>query len=70
MGNDFYRRNEQIVKAGGAIEPAGDVYGWYLITQQYYERYRRPVMHTETNNIGTGAEEAPRWLWRSSSTRG
>jgi hypothetical protein len=53
-----------------AIEPAGDVYGWYLITRQYYERYRRPVMHPETNNIGTGAEEAPRWLWRSSSTRG
>ncbi len=64
MGNDFYRRNEQIVKSGGAIEPAGDVYGWYLITRQYYERYRRPVMHTETNNIGTGADAAPRWLWR------
>jgi beta-glucosidase/6-phospho-beta-glucosidase/beta-galactosidase len=64
MGNDFYRRNEQIVKPGGAIEPAGDVYGWYLITRQYYERYRRPVMHTETNNIGTGADDAPRWLWK------
>lgn len=64
MGNDFYRRNEQIVKSDGAIEPAGDVYGWYLITRQYYRRYRQPVMHTETNNIGTGADEAPRWLWR------
>ncbi len=64
MGNDFYRRNEQIVKPGGAIEPTGDVYGWYLIARQYYERYRRPLMHTETNNIGTGAEEAPGWLWR------
>ncbi len=64
MGNDFYRRNEQIVKPGGAIEPVGDVYGWYLITRQYYERYRRPVMHTETNNIGTGADDAPRWLWK------
>ncbi len=38
MGNDFYRRNEQIVMPGGAIAPAGDVYGWYLITRQYYER--------------------------------
>ncbi len=64
MGNDFYRRNEQIVMPGGRIEPAGDVFGWYLITRQYYERYRRPVMHTETNNIGTGADEAPRWLWK------
>ncbi len=63
MGNDFYRRNEQIVMPGGSIAPAGDVYGWYLITRQYYERYGRPVMHTETNNIG-GADEAPRWLWK------
>ncbi len=63
-GNDFYRRNEQVVRPGGRIEPTGDVYGWYLITREYWERYRRPVMHTETNNIGTGAEEAPRWLWR------
>src|SRR5918997_1654313 len=59
MGNDFYRRNEQIVMPGGSIAPAGDVYGWYLITRQYYERYRRPVMHTETNNIGGGAHERP-----------
>ncbi len=64
MGNDFYRRNEQIVLADGKIEPAGDVYGWYLITRQYYQRYGRPVMHTETNNIGTGEDEGPRWLWK------
>jgi beta-glucosidase/6-phospho-beta-glucosidase/beta-galactosidase len=64
MGNDFYRRNEQIVMPDGGIGAAGDVYGWYLITRQYYERYRRPVMHTETNNIGGSADEAPRWLWR------
>ncbi len=63
-GNDFYRRNEQIVMPGGKIEPAGDVFGWYLITRQYYERYRRPIMHTETNNLGTGAEEGPHWLWK------
>ena len=64
MGNDFYRRNEQIVMPGGKIEPAGSIYGWYIITRQYYERYKRPVMHTETNNIGVGEEDAPRWLWR------
>ncbi len=28
MGNDFYRRNEQLVMPGGRIEPTGDVYGW------------------------------------------
>ncbi len=64
MGNDFYRRNEQIVTSGGDVQPAGDIYGWYLITRGYFERYHRPVMHTETNNIGGGEDEAPRWLWR------
>ncbi len=64
MGNDFYRRNEQLVMPGGRIEPTGDVYGWYLISRQYWERYGRPVMHTETNNIGAGQDDAPGWLWR------
>ncbi len=64
MGNDFYRRNEQIVLPGGKIEPAGDVFGWYLITRQYWERYQHPIMHTETNNIGQGEGEAARWLWK------
>jgi beta-glucosidase/6-phospho-beta-glucosidase/beta-galactosidase len=64
MGNDFYRRNEQLVMPGGWMTPTGDVFGWYVITRQYYNRYHRPVMHTETNNIGTGAEAAPGWLWR------
>ncbi len=64
MGNDFYRRNEQIVLPGGAMEPAGDVYGWYLITRDYFRRYGRPLMHTETNNIGEGEASASRWLWR------
>lgn len=64
MGNDFYRRNEQIVMPGGHIEPAGSVFGWYVIADEYYRRYRRPVMHTETNNMGSNEEDAPRWLWR------
>ena len=64
MGNDFYERNEQLVAPGGEIRPAGEVFGWSVITRQYFERYRRPVMHTETNNIGRSADEAPRWLWK------
>lgn len=63
MGGDFYERNEQIVTPGGSILPAGDVLGWSVITLQYYDRYRRPVMHTETNNI-QGSEDASRWLWK------
>lgn len=62
MGNDFYERNEQIVVPGGGFKPANEVFGWAVITRQYYERYRRPVMHTETNVLD--AEHAPRWLWK------
>ena len=40
----------------------GELFGWYVITQQYYQRYKRPVMHTETNT--PDAEEAPNWLLR------
>jgi beta-glucosidase/6-phospho-beta-glucosidase/beta-galactosidase len=64
MGNDFYERNEQLVVPGGGIRPAGEVFGWSVITRQYFDRYRRPVMHTETNNIGRSARDAPRWLWK------
>jgi beta-glucosidase/6-phospho-beta-glucosidase/beta-galactosidase len=62
MGNDFYERNEQIVVPGGQIKPAGEVFGWSLITRQYFDRYCRTVMHTETNV--QDADEAPRWLWK------
>ena len=62
MGNDFYEHNEQVVVPGGGSTPAGEVFGWATITRQYYERYRRPVMHTETNTMD--AERAPRWLWK------
>ncbi len=64
MGNDYYERNEQMVTHGGGIQPTGEVFGWMEITRQYYERYRRPVMHTETNNILNGSEFGPRWLWK------
>ena len=40
---------------------AGDVYGYYVITRQYYDRYRLPVMHTETNRT---AQFAVEWLWK------
>ncbi len=35
--------------------PSGEVFGYSEITRQYYNRYRLPVMHTETN-IARGAE--------------
>jgi beta-glucosidase/6-phospho-beta-glucosidase/beta-galactosidase len=62
MGNDYYGRNEKILKPDGSMCIAEDVMGWYQITREYYLRYRKPVMHTETNVFD--AEEAPTWLWK------
>jgi beta-glucosidase/6-phospho-beta-glucosidase/beta-galactosidase len=62
MGNDYYGRNEHILKPDGTMCPAEDVMGWYQITKEYYERYKKPVMHTETNVFDPDA--APTWLWK------
>ncbi|GAB4021163.1 family 1 glycosylhydrolase [Spirosoma koreense] len=62
MGNDYYGRNERIKLPDGSIETSMDVLGWYEITKDYYERYRMPVMHTETNVFE--ADLAPVWLFK------
>ncbi|MEO7521343.1 MAG: family 1 glycosylhydrolase [Gemmatimonas sp.] len=62
MGNDYYGRNERIILPDGTSIAAEDVTGWYLITKAYYERYKKPVMHTETNVFD--ADQAPTWLWK------
>jgi beta-glucosidase/6-phospho-beta-glucosidase/beta-galactosidase len=62
MGNDYYGRNERIRLPDGSTTSAEDVLGWYQITRAYYDRYHKPVMHTETNVFD--AEEAPAWLWK------
>lgn len=62
MGNDYYGRNERIRLPDGSTCTAEDVFGWYLITKKYYERYKKPVMYTETNVFD--AEEAPTWIWK------
>jgi len=62
MGNDYYGRNEQILLPDGTRCSGEDVLGWYLITREYYDRYRKPVMHTETNHYDP--EQAPSWLWK------
>lgn len=44
---------------------AGDVFGYDEIARQYYDRYRLPVMHTETNLAqGPAGDEAVQWLWK------
>ena len=65
MGNDYYVTNEHRVAEDGSTRPAGEVFGYDEITRQYYERYRMPVMHTETNLVeGPNGDEAVYWLWK------
>ncbi len=61
MGNDYYITNEHLVDESGAISPSGEIFGYYIITHQYYDRYRLPVMHTETN---ISEPDSVSWLWK------
>ena len=61
MGTDYYATNEHVVHADGSLSPAGDIFGYYVLTRQYYNRYRLPVMHTETNVAEPRSRE---WLWK------
>ena len=63
LGNDYYALNEHILSAEGESADADTrVFGYYVITRQYYDRYRMPIMHTETNQRPDSPEHAPRWL--------
>ena len=62
MGNDYYGRNEKILLPNGEYITGEDVAGWYQITKSYYDRYRKPVMHTETNCLD--ASKSVAWLWK------
>ena len=62
MGNDYYGRNEKLFLPDGSMTVAEDVLGWYQLTREYYRRYHKPTMHTETNTFDP--EQAPTWLWK------
>lgn len=65
MGNDYYVTNEHRVSADGSTRASGEVFGYDEITRQYHDRYRLPVMHTETNiSEGLLGTEAVDWLWK------
>jgi beta-glucosidase/6-phospho-beta-glucosidase/beta-galactosidase len=55
MGNDYYVTNEHRVCADGQVIASGEIFGYYVITRQYFERYHLPIMHTETNIVEPGA---------------
>ena len=59
MGTDYYVTNEHLVDSAGRVDPSGEVFGYYVITRQYFERYHLPVMHTETN---IAEPDAVSWL--------
>ena len=59
MGNDYYAANENLVHPDGSLSLSGEIFGYYPITHQYFERYSLPVMHTETNYPEPGAVK---WL--------
>jgi beta-glucosidase len=65
LGNDYYITNEHRVSADGSTRPSGEIFGYAEITWQYYDRYRIPVMHTETNlRDASDGDDAVRWLWK------
>ena len=65
MGTDYYKTNEHRVAPDGSTHAAGEIFGYHVITQQYHDRYRMPVMHTETNLVqGPEGNEAVNWLWK------
>ncbi len=63
MGNDYYVTNEHYVHEDGSTSASGELFGYYVITKQYFDRYHMPVMHTETNFGEDGAVEWLRKEW-------
>ena len=62
LGVDYYEWNERLIDRDGHPRALGELFGWYVIADQYWQRYRRPMTHTETNKMD--AQGASRWLWR------
>jgi beta-glucosidase/6-phospho-beta-glucosidase/beta-galactosidase len=61
LGTDYYATNEHLVRATARWCPSGEIFGYYVLTRQYFQRYRLPVMHTETN---ADEPDSARWLWK------
>jgi beta-glucosidase/6-phospho-beta-glucosidase/beta-galactosidase len=66
LGMDYYERNERTVQPDGGLKAQGAMLGWSVVAREYYDRYRRPMMLTETNTIdGEGNEDICGWLLRT-----
>ena len=65
LGTDYYADNERYVSADGSRRASGETLGYDDIVRQYQQRYRLPVMHTETSFAqGPAGDEAVQWLWK------
>ena len=62
IGVDYYEWNERLIDSDGQPRALGELFGWYVIATNINDRYKRPMMHTETNRMD--ASDGPRWLWR------
>lgn len=62
MGMDYYSLNEKVVTAEGQPQSQGQMLGWHAIARDYYVRYQRPLMLTETNAMDNGRGSAVSWL--------
>jgi beta-glucosidase len=63
LGSDYYTTNEHLVQPDGSSGDAGEILGYTPIGREYAERYRLPLMHTETNlDEGPTGKEAVDWL--------
>jgi beta-glucosidase/6-phospho-beta-glucosidase/beta-galactosidase len=62
LGTDYYVTNERMIDRDGNVFHVGEVFGWYLVTLDYYHRYHKPIMHTETNI--RQEDNAVAWLWK------
>jgi beta-glucosidase len=62
IGHDYYITNERLLIDHEVRVASGDVFGYYPVARQYHERYRLPVMHTETN---LAEPDSADWVWRT-----
>jgi beta-glucosidase/6-phospho-beta-glucosidase/beta-galactosidase len=62
VGHDYYVTNEYLLVDEERREFAGDILGYYAVAWSYHDRYRLPVMHTETNR---NEPDALAWLWKT-----
>jgi hypothetical protein len=65
IGHDYYVTNEHLLIEPEIRRAAGEVFGYAPVALAYHERYRLPIMHTETNLIDRGNHEAESWLWKT-----